>query len=87
MAPNVVSARLDDPCFDHIFWMPDCGNVTTAGSTKAPDNDCKTQCIGDSSELCGGPNSLSLYGSNRPPQPDPVVVVNVGEWRLEGCYR
>ena len=51
MATNVVSARLDVRRFDHILCVPDCGNITTAGSTKAPDDDCKTPCKGDDSQL------------------------------------
>ena len=51
IATNVVSASLDVRRFDHIFWVPDCGNITTAGSTKAPDDDCKTPGKDDDSQL------------------------------------
>ena len=88
VAPHVVRARLSTfVVFNQIFWMPVCGNITTAGSTKAPESDCNTPCGGDKSEICGGNSRLSLYNNHdRPVQPDPTVVRDVGTWRLNGCY-
>ena len=43
------------------FGLPVCGNVLTDGATGSLAGDCRTPCIGDSSQYCGGNNSLSLY--------------------------
>ncbi|KAL9085044.1 MAG: hypothetical protein Q9165_007785 [Trypethelium subeluteriae] len=44
-----------------------CGNSLQAGSVLSAANgniDCNMACAGNSSELCGGPNRLSIYGPN-----------------------
>ena len=91
MAKNVVSARLDIYCFDHTFWVLDCGNVTTDGATPTSSSNCQTNCFGNNNEFCGGPNSLSLYWNGRARQPDPTFVQTVGvgplAWNFEGCFR
>ena len=70
--------------FDHTFWIPACGNVTTAGATLS--TNCNTPCVGRADQTCGGPNALDLYWSGLT-LPDPVLVSNVGQWKLAGCYR
>ncbi|KAK8038133.1 hypothetical protein PG994_014900 [Apiospora phragmitis] len=38
-----------------------CGNSFTEGSGVAGTSDCSMVCMGDSKELCGGPDRLSVY--------------------------
>ncbi|KXN83001.1 Putative fungistatic metabolite, partial [Leucoagaricus sp. SymC.cos] len=38
-----------------------CGSTLNTVSTKANDTDCNMTCNGNNSEICGGPNRLSVY--------------------------
>jgi hypothetical protein len=99
MAKIVVSARLDvaykasssfvTSLFDHTFWMPDCGNVLTEGARVAPPSDCNSTCVGNSSQICGGTDSLNLnlYWSRSVLQPYPSLARNPNSWSLMGCYK
>ncbi|KAK7018349.1 WSC domain-containing protein [Favolaschia claudopus] len=49
-----------------------CGTSIASGAAQTPTTDCNMLCAGNSQELCGGPNRLSLYnytGSDRPTGP------------------
>jgi hypothetical protein len=67
--------------------MPDCGNTTTDGATTTAPADCGIFCVGDSSEICGGSDSLSLYSNGLALQPDPTFVKKVGAWNKLGCFK
>jgi len=62
-----------------------CGDALTNGSTKAPDSDCNSPCVGDSTEICGGNSSLSIYWDGADPV-QPAIVQSVNDWRFQGCY-
>src|SRR6266702_5435696 len=96
-AKTVVSFRLDVAFrasssfvtlryFNHTFWMPDCGNITSVGATSASPEDCSSKCVGNASEICGGSDRLNLYWSGAPPPPQPTIVPNVGRWDYVGCF-
>jgi hypothetical protein len=53
-----------------------CGNTLLAASTNQSASDCSTPCKGDSSEICGNGNRLSLY----------VKTTVVPGWTSLGCY-
>ncbi len=38
-----------------------CGSALQARSVAAADGDCSMECSGDASQMCGGPNRLSVY--------------------------
>ena len=46
-----------------------CGNSFNTGSVPAPATDCNFPCAGNSSELCGAGNRLSVYSSDGKIQP------------------
>ncbi|KAJ6556620.1 copper radical oxidase, partial [Mycena vulgaris] len=49
-----------------------CGTSIGSGAATTPTTDCSMLCAGNSMELCGGPNRLSMYnytGSDRPTGP------------------
>lgn len=54
-------------CGGYIFFGVEfgrecyCGNSLLAGSTTATDGRCNMQCLGNSVQICGGGNGLSLY--------------------------
>jgi len=64
-----------------------CGNSLAQGSFPAFTTDCAMPCPGDTTEVCGGPNRLSLYGTSATapavtPEPhDPVT-----ETQYAGCW-
>ncbi|MCJ1384634.1 hypothetical protein MMC17_007752 [Xylographa soralifera] len=42
-----------------------CGNEIVEGGTLAPeDTDCNMACSGNSAEICGGPNRMSIYATD-----------------------
>jgi WSC domain len=55
-------------CGGYIFFGVEfgrecyCGNTLLASSTTATDGRCNMQCLGNSAQICGGSNGLSLYG-------------------------
>lgn len=77
-----------------------CGNSLSAGSIPATDSRCTMKCSGNSSEICGGPNGLTLYAqgnisvsatsgvssSTASSTPSPTVVQNVGSFAYQACY-
>ncbi|KAF7327563.1 hypothetical protein MKEN_00335300 [Mycena kentingensis (nom. inval.)] len=79
-----------------------CGTTLNPNAATKPIKDCSMLCAGDSQELCGGPDRLSLFnytGSDRPTGPlvgggggggGPVTVFPVTElpppWAYIGCF-
>ena len=66
-----------------------CGNYIVNGGTLAPaDTDCNVACAGNSKEMCGGGNRMSIY-SNGPVQvqqpPGPQKTGLPGSWTYSGC--
>jgi hypothetical protein len=41
-----------------------CGSFFADGGTIAPSTECNTQCVGNKTEFCGGPEKLSVYNFN-----------------------
>jgi len=62
-----------------------CGDILTNGSTSAPASDCNATCIGNSAEICGGSDRLSIYWNGANPV-QPTIVQSVNDWRFQGCY-
>ncbi|EPS45732.1 hypothetical protein H072_196 [Dactylellina haptotyla CBS 200.50] len=65
------------------YW----GNTLASSSTPADSGNCDTTCAGDSSQICGGGNRISVY-RNTDYQEPVQANVNQGEapWTLKGCY-
>ncbi|KAJ7720041.1 hypothetical protein B0H16DRAFT_1793954 [Mycena metata] len=79
-----------------------CGTTIGAGAASTPVTDCNMLCAGNSQELCGGPNRLSMYnytGPGRPTGPvggggggggGPTTVFPVTNlpkpWTYVGCF-
>ncbi|KAJ7720043.1 galactose oxidase [Mycena metata] len=87
-------AEFSDECY--------CGASIENGGGPEPISDCSMICAGNSSELCGGPNRLSMYnytGTDLPPPPvgggggaPPAGGVTAiatdlpSPWAYVGCY-
>ncbi|GJE95267.1 copper radical oxidase [Phanerochaete sordida] len=63
-----------------------CGNTFSNGGTNTTASDCNMPCTGDSTEICGAGNRLSVFWSGVPPPPPPETVPSVGQWESLGCY-
>ncbi|KAI9756906.1 MAG: hypothetical protein M4579_003660 [Chaenotheca gracillima] len=73
-----------------------CSNTIAAGSVSATDGRCSMKCAGNSTEICGGPNGLSLYfdssfqAPSSPVTPAPTsgprIVNQAGPYIYQGCY-
>lgn len=59
-----------------------CGNTIQAGSVVATDGRCNMACSGNATEVCGGPNGLTVF--SRPG--GPIVNPGVSNYGSLGCY-
>ena len=50
-----------------------CGNQIQNGGSAVTDGSCNKACAGNATEICGGPNRLSLFAL-------------VPQWQVMGCY-
>ncbi|KAI9776670.1 MAG: hypothetical protein M1835_005454, partial [Candelina submexicana] len=64
-----------------------CGNGLQSHSviSTTTNNNCSTPCAGNSSEICGGKDALSVWNSTKSDIP-PSTVKAVGEYAFQGCY-
>ncbi|PTB46771.1 uncharacterized protein TrAFT101_003787 [Trichoderma asperellum] len=77
---TIAGAEYSKQCF--------CGNNIVNGGVKANSStECNTPCAGDSSEICGGGDRMTIISKGTPAvlsPPAPVPVV--GNWTYQGCY-
>jgi hypothetical protein len=72
----------------------DCGLAFSGGGAPSPLTDCNMACAGNTSQICGGPNRLSVYNytgtlPTTPPGGDGVLPVTTGlpaPWSYSACY-
>ena len=63
--------------------------VRNGGAPASSDSDCAMTCGGQSNEICGGPNLLSVYSNEtilqiyHPPTPQNASLP--GNWHYAGC--
>ncbi|KAE8445874.1 hypothetical protein EG329_012797 [Mollisiaceae sp. DMI_Dod_QoI] len=67
-----------------------CGNaIVNAGSLAANPSDCNTACGGNSAEMCGGGNRMSIYSNQTTLTVQGVPAVQntslPGSWKYQGC--
>lgn len=66
-----------------------CGSSLSTSSKPATDGRCNMPCAGDKTEICGGPNGLTLYAvpsnSSAPPSPT-IVVPSSSNYIAQGCF-
>lgn len=61
-----------------------CGDKLATGGVKVNGQDCTTACGGNATQVCGGPNRLTLYHTAEIQAP--TVNPGVGAWTSMGCY-
>lgn len=61
-----------------------CGHFLAPEATHAKDEDCGTECAGNSTETCGGRDRLTLYKTGK--ITPPAVNPGVDDWESMGCY-
>lgn len=68
-----------------------CGNAIINGGYLGKDSDCAMTCGGNSSEICGGPNRMSIYSSSSnfstyaPPSAKNTSLPT--GWSYQGCLQ
>jgi hypothetical protein len=67
-----------------------CGNaIINQGTLAASQSDCNTACGGDSAEMCGGGDRMSIYSNQTTVYIQPVPAVQntslPGNWEYQGC--
>lgn len=65
-----------------------CANQFSSGTAARPDSDCDFACPGNSAELCGAGNRLSVYSNltTLPTASSPTSPSTAGSYSLLGCY-
>ena len=78
---SIAGAEYHTQCF--------CGNHVINGGERATNqNQCSTPCAGDSSQMCGGPDRMSLFSPNEPEVLGPPAAQTEGlngNWEYVGC--
>lgn len=78
---SVAGVEYSTQCFcgDYIF---------NGGSLASEDSDCDMTCGGNSTEICGGPNRMSIYANGTLTTYAAPTIQNTslpGEWQYQGC--
>lgn len=66
-----------------------CGNSIINGAVESAEADCNTPCTGNSNEICGAGDSMSIVSRGVPAVLLPPAVQTGGlngSWTYEGCY-
>ncbi|KAI7324666.1 WSC-domain-containing protein [Hortaea werneckii] len=64
-----------------------CGNALGYAATQVIDSSCQTPCPGNSSEICGGGNRLSLFSNGQPVvNGQPGTPETIGAFTYLNCY-
>ena len=94
------NAMTIEKCVSHCIGLGDtiaaieystqcfCGTAIINGGALGQDSDCAMTCGGNSSEICGGPDRMSVYGAgNFSSYAQPTVKkTNLpGQWAYQGC--
>ena len=59
-----------------------CSNQLSPGTLQAPATDCSFPCAGNSNEVCGAGNRLSMYNATTPVIP---YIPMIGQYTFVGC--
>ncbi len=78
---TVAGAEYHSQCF--------CDNYIENGGSKAKSEDeCNTPCTGNSSQICGGGNRMTIMSLGQPEiRAAPIALPEVGDWKYQGCYQ
>lgn len=77
---KVAGLEYSEECF--------CGNALNNAASKTSESDCNMPCAGDSNQMCGAGNRLSIYSDGDfPIWPVPVTKDKdlPGDWEYKGC--
>lgn len=72
--PDRMLSRVLDECY--------CGHQLSSSSTKEADTDCNMVCSGDSTEICGAGDRLTVFSSGTSPGTNP----GPNGWASLACY-
>ncbi|KAJ7592059.1 WSC domain-containing protein [Mycena floridula] len=61
-----------------------CDSAIQVPGVQAPSTECNMPCKGNSSEVCGAGNRLSIFSNTA--EPLPVIPQSVGTWVYQGCF-
>lgn len=64
----------------------DCGNSGINANTVAAATDCNMPCAGNATEVCGGPNRISVFWNGEDPPAGPSHNPGTNGYGLLGCY-
>lgn len=65
-----------------------CGmGISNGGVRATADTECSSTCAGDTTQICGGPDRLSIVSQGEPGVVlPPAPIGQVGSWTYQGCY-
>lgn len=80
-------------CYGYDYFGTEYGRECYCGYTldptvKAPETDCVTPCLGNTTELCGTGSRLSVYQNTiyYPPPTPPAHVPSVAGYKWQSCW-
>jgi len=66
--------------------LTDCGSSIGSTGAAAASSDCSMTCSGNSTEICGGPNRVSIFWNGKNPPPGPSTDPGTLGYEFYGCY-
>jgi hypothetical protein len=86
-APDMTAAKCQSNCEGYAYFGLEYGSECYCGNDvptiPAPASECSMTCSGDSSQLCGAGDRLTVYG---PVNVAPTTLAPVGDYVYQGCY-
>lgn len=70
-----------------VEYSGECFAGNTISSSSGPGSvDCNMPCYGNSSQICGGPNALSMFQNTKYIEVTNKAAILGGAWSYQGCY-
>jgi hypothetical protein len=66
--------------------LTDCGSSIGSTGAVAASSDCSMTCSGNSTEICGGPNRVSIFWNGKNPPSGPSTDPGTLGYGFYGCY-
>lgn len=87
MNTYLTAAVANNYKFFGVEYSGECfaGNSIASNSGSGSTN-CNMPCNGNNSQICGGPNALSMFQNTKYMEASNKATVMSGTWSYQGCY-
>jgi hypothetical protein len=75
-------------CKDGVLTWKECfcDNVLNNATTLQSNSSCSMACTGNSAQVCGGPDLITVYYANAPAPQGPQTNPGPAGWTSAGCW-